>query len=265
MTWSMDDLKLFQQQQETKEIVLNNLMWKYFDIGNVESDFAIVFLHGTTGSKEIFWIQMQSLMSKYRVISLDLPPIIGVDKLSEGIYEILHRCGIRKIFLVGTSFGGYLAQYYSLKYKEMIQKLVLSNTFITTHLYNQKYRKLLMIEKLIPTFLIRRFMRKGLLSIEHEQTRDYLLIQLEQHLTKKILISRLKSFITKEVIRKAPIDQILIIETVEDPLVPKQLQDELREAYPKALVKKFGKEANHFPYLTMSDDYTQILIEFLKS
>lgn len=265
MSWSMEDLKSFQQQHKTIEVVINNMKWRYYDIGDVGSDFAIVFLHGTTGSEEIFWIQMQSLMSTYRIISFGLPPIIGVDKLSLGIYEILNHCGIKKIVLVGTSFGGYLAQYFSFKYKEMVNKLVLSNTFITTHLYNQKYKKLLMIEKLIPTFLLKRFMRKGLLSIDHDQTREYLLIQLEQHLKKKILISRLKSFITKEVINKAPIDQVLIIETVEDPLVPKQLQDELREAYPQASVKKFEKKADHFPYLTTGDDYTQILIEFLQS
>ncbi|MFX0125146.1 MAG: alpha/beta fold hydrolase, partial [Candidatus Hodarchaeota archaeon] len=185
MSWSMDDLKLFQQQHETKEIILNGVKWKYYDLGNLESDFALVFLHGTIGSKEIFWIQMQSLMKIYRIVSFDLPPIVGVDKLSLGIYEILDKCGIKKILLLGTSFGGYLAQYYSFKYKEMVQKLVLSNTFITTHLYNQKYRKLLRIENVIPTFLIKRFMRRGLLSIEHDQTRDYLLVQLEQHLTKK--------------------------------------------------------------------------------
>ena len=149
---------------------------------------------------------MQSLMGSYRIISFNLPPIIGVDALSRGIHEILDKLNVRNIILVGTSFGGYLAQFFSSEYKEMVQKLVLSNTFITTHLYKQKYKKLLKIEKFIPTFLIKRFMRKGLLSIEHDPTRDYLLVQLEQHLSKKVLMARFKSFIRKEVINKAPIE-----------------------------------------------------------
>lgn len=204
-------------------------------------------------------------MNKFRIVSFNLPPIIGVNELSQGVHEILNRLKIKRIVLVGTSFGGYLAQFFSFKYQEMVQKLVLSNTFITTHLYNQKYKRLLTIEKLIPTFLIKRIMKRSLLSIEHAQTQEYLLIQFEHHLSKKTLMARLKSFITNEVLNKAPIDHILIIETSDDPLVPKKLQDELKEAYPKASVKTFEKEANHFPYLTKGDEYTQILMKFIQS
>ncbi|UCG01262.1 MAG: alpha/beta hydrolase [Candidatus Heimdallarchaeota archaeon] len=261
----MEELKSFREQNHTTETILDKINWKYYDIGNMGSDIAIVFLHGTIGNEEIFWIQMESLMSTYRIISFDLPPIIGVDALSQGIYEILSKFNVKRIVLIGTSFGGYLAQFFSFKYKEMVQKLVLSNTFKTTHLYNQKYKRLLMLEKLIPTFLIKRFMRKGLLSLEHERTRDYLLSQLKHQLTKKTLMARLKSFITDVELNNAPIDQVLIIETIKDPLVPEQLQDELKKAYPEASVKTFGKEANHFPYLTMGDDYTRTLIDFLEN
>lgn len=261
----MEDLKSFQQQHETVEIVRNNVKWIFYDLGNKESDFAVVFLHGTTGSEGIFWIPMQSLMNKFRIVSFNLPPIIGVNELSKGIHEILDRLQIKRIVLIGTSFGGYLAQFFSFKYQEMVQKLVLSNTFITTHLYNQKYKRLLKTEKLIPTFLLKRIMKRSLFSIEHSSTQEYLLFQLEHHLTKKTLMARLKSFITSEVLIEASIDHILIIETTDDPLVPKQLQDELKKAYPKASLKTFEKEANHFPYLTRGDEYTQILLKFIQS
>ncbi|MFX0064145.1 MAG: alpha/beta fold hydrolase [Candidatus Hermodarchaeota archaeon] len=265
MDWSMDDLEKFRDQQTSKEIILNSISWKYYDTGTHVSEFAIVFLHGTTGSKEIFWLQISSLMNKYRVISFDLPPIVGVEKLAEGIHKILIRIGIKKILLLGTSFGGYLAQFFCSKYSEMIDKLVLSNTFITTHVYYQKYRKLLLIEKLIPVILIKRIMKKGLLTIVHNQTREYLIDQLERNLTKKILMARLKSFVTDKVISKPPIEQVLIIETINDPLVPKQLQDELKKTYPQATVKTLREEANHFPYLIISNEYNQILTDFLKN
>ncbi|MFW9904746.1 MAG: alpha/beta fold hydrolase [Candidatus Thorarchaeota archaeon] len=261
----MENLESFQQQHKTNEVIINNVKWVYYDLGDAESEFAVVFLHGTTGSEEIFWIQIQSLLVSYRIVSFNLPPIIGVNDLSRGIHEILYRLNIKKIVMVGTSFGGYLAQSFSFKYKEMVHKLVLSNTFITTQLYNQKYKKLLMIEKIIPTFLLKRIMKKSLLSIKHIPTQEYLLFQLEHYLSKKTLIARLKSFITNEVLKEAPIDHILIIETLDDPLVPKQLQDELKRAYPEASVKIFEKEANHFPYLTKSDEYTQILMKFIQS
>ncbi len=265
MEWTIDDLKTFRTQQKGMEIKINNSTWKYYDMGDEKSEFAIVFLHGTTGSREIFWLQMRFLMSTFRVISLDIPPIRGIENLSQGIYEILDGIGVKKVVLVGTSFGGYLAQFFTSKY-EMVEKLVLSNTFITTHLYHQRYKRLLSFEKLIPFFLIKRIMKKSLQTIEHDQTRKYLLAQLNHHISKTTLMARLKSFVTDEVLEKAPLDpknQILIIETIEDPLVPRQLQEELKKTYPQATVKEFNKEANHFPYLTMSDDYSQILNDFL--
>lgn len=261
----MDELEKFREQQTSREIMLNNTSWKYYDTGAHESEFAIVFLHGTTGSKEIFWLQIRSLMNKYRVISFDLPPIVGVEKLAEGIYETLAEIGVKKILLLGTSFGGYLAQFFCSKYSEMVDKLVLSNTFITTHIYYQKYRKLLLIQKLIPVFLIKRIMKKGLLTIVHNQTREYLIDQLERNMTKKVLIARLKSFVTDKIISKPPIEQVQIIETINDPLVPKQLQEDLKNAYPQAIVKTLREEANHFPYLIISKEYTQILTEYLKN
>ncbi len=265
MDWTIADLISFRDRFNPKEITINNTRWQYYDIGNKNSELTIVFLHGTTGSMEIFWLQMKALLNDYRILSLDIPLITGVEKIIIDIHEILTMHGIGDICLVGTSFGGYLAQKFSVKYGNMVKKLVLSNTFITTNLYHQKYKKILRIERLIPSFVIRRFMKRGLLTITHPSTRDYLVDQLQNNLSKKTLLARLKSFITEEVIVSASIDQVLIAETIKDPLVPHQLQENLKRAYPQAKVKTFQKEANHFPYLTTSDEYNNMLFDFLKS
>ncbi|MHA2075811.1 MAG: hypothetical protein ACW97X_14415, partial [Candidatus Hodarchaeales archaeon] len=98
--------------------------------------------------------------------------------------------------------GGYLAQIFCEMHGSLISKLLLSNTFITTKLYSQKYKRILMIERLIPTFVLKKVMKKGLASIKHKSTREYLIDQLYNELTKKILITRLKSFITDEKLKR---------------------------------------------------------------
>ncbi len=60
-------------------------------------------------------------------------------------------------------------------------------------------------------------------------------------------------------------DSLLIIETQNDPLIPKSLQQDLRRIYTNAKVHTFDEEANHFPYLTKSEEYTKILLKFLHS
>ncbi len=266
MDWTMNDLLKFRSNHQAKIITHDNLDWQYYDIGNKHSDITLVFLHGTTGSKEIFWLQMKALENSYRILSFDLPAIIGVDKLAKGIFQILRKNNITNdMIIIGTSFGGFLAQEFCSTYENAVTKLILSNTFINTEYYYQKYKKLLLTQKLIPTFALKRFMKKGLLTITHDQTREYLLEQLEHNLSKKTLMSRLKSFTTdKTLVNRSNLPHILIIETIDDPLVPEELQDTLKRSYPSAIVKTFEKEANHFPYLTRSSEYNQSLSNFIR-
>lgn len=266
MDWTMNDLLIFRSNHQAKIFTHENIDWQYYDIGNKRSDITLVFLHGTTGSKDIFWLQIKAFENSYRILSFDLPAIIGVDKLSKCIFQILKKNDItNNIIIIGTSFGGFLAQEFCSIYENAVTKLILSNTFVNTEYYYQKYRELLLIEKLIPTFALKRFMKKGLLTITHNQTREYLLEQLRNNLSKKTLMSRLKSFTTdRTLVNRSNLQQILIIETIDDPLVPEELQDTLKRAYPSAIVKTFDKEANHFPYLTRSTEYTQSLSNFIK-
>jgi pimeloyl-ACP methyl ester carboxylesterase len=83
-------------------------------------------------------------------------------------------------------------------------------------------------------------------------------------MSKKTLMACYKSFIVNSSIDKALINKILIIETEEDPLVPLQLQIELKNSYPNAKVVTLSKDDNHFPYLTRSNEYNRILIDFLE-
>lgn len=264
MDWTIDDLIAFRENYSPSNVLINNVSWYFYDIGDPKSDQTVVFLHGTTGSKEIFWLQMKALVKEFRIISFDLPPIIGASNLIQGIYKILIDNDVTNIFLVGTSFGGFLAQKFCSFYGSMVSKLVLSNTFITTRVYYQKYDKLLTIERFIPTFILKKAMKRNFLSIDHDSTCEYLIDQLQNHLNKKTLITRLKSFINEEILTPVSIDEVLIVETTNDPLVPKQLQDDLKQAYPNAQIKTFKEEANNFPYLTTSGEYTKLLSEFLK-
>ena len=113
---------------QQKEIILNH-SWYYIDTGQTKKRMTIVFIHGTTGSAEIFWQQIQTLSSDYRVISITIPAIIGIEKLCKGLLELFHRIDISEMVLLGTSFGGYVSQAFAPNNQEMIKGLILGNTF----------------------------------------------------------------------------------------------------------------------------------------
>ena len=81
MTWTERDLKDFRKKNPINSCNINGVNWKYHDVGAKESNFALIFIHGTIGSAEIFWQQMITLHNAYRMISLTIPPIIGLDKI----------------------------------------------------------------------------------------------------------------------------------------------------------------------------------------
>ena len=61
MDWTIDDLIAFREQFSSKKTLIDDISWHYYDSGNLKSDLAIVFLHGTVGSKDVFWFPINAL------------------------------------------------------------------------------------------------------------------------------------------------------------------------------------------------------------
>jgi pimeloyl-ACP methyl ester carboxylesterase len=263
MTWTLQQLSDFKEQYPLRKENVNQVMISYYDINESNLTDTIIFLHGTTGSAEIFWLQLNELKKHFRVISVDIPSIDNIFEISKILRIFMKKRGVTTIFLLGTSYGGYLAQAFCSLYPTMIKGVILANTFHNTDYYNEKYNKLIKIQRFIPTFILKSIMKNSLKTIEHAMTRNYLLQQLQFNLNKKTLIARLKGFINNLQLEKTQIDNMLILETIEDPLVPPILQEALKNTYSNAKVHTFEKQANHFPYLTRSKQYNQVLIDFL--
>ncbi|MHA1945005.1 MAG: alpha/beta fold hydrolase [Candidatus Hodarchaeales archaeon] len=265
MEWTTNQLESFRNSYPKTRMQISSIIWMFYDINESQSNRTILFIHGTTGSSEIFWLQLKTLKENFRVISVDIPSIPDIFEISNSLHSLLKKLEINSVSLVGTSYGGYLAQAYASLYPDMISNLVLSNTFITTEIYNQKYKLLLDFQRLIPTFILKFIMKKSLNSIKHEPTRKYLINQLRSSLEKKVLLARLRGFINDYSMEKVSVDSVFIIETKNDPLIPFSLQKDLRQVYSEAEVHTFEEDTNHFPYLTQSEVYNRILLKILNS
>jgi len=64
------------------------------------------------GTYDVWWQQIMEFEKDYKVISYTLPEKINtLKKTSEGILKILKKEGVDKFYVVGSSMGGYVAQY----------------------------------------------------------------------------------------------------------------------------------------------------------
>ncbi len=243
---------------------------EWIDSG-VSSEKALVLLHGTVGSPEVFWPQILALGEKYRVISLEAPPTTNVSRLSSIFYEVLKSIGVEECIFTGTSYGGYMAQWFAQAHEEMVIGLVLGNTFHDNKFLIDQHPRIGRILPLLPSFAVKRVVTKGIQrDLETFKDRSefvaYMKWQL-QHLAAKKVKSRL--IVVLKSVDHPPTPKFdlptLIILTEEDPLIPKEAQEELKRAYSRAKIETFPKNAGHFPYLTWPDRYTSILDSFLSS
>lgn len=79
---------------------------------------AIVLLHGYLESSEIFNDFEKKLASGFRIISIDLPghglsditeETHSMESLATAINQLIKSLGIKKVFMIGHSLGGYVA------------------------------------------------------------------------------------------------------------------------------------------------------------
>jgi pimeloyl-ACP methyl ester carboxylesterase len=174
--------------------------------------------------------------------------------------------------VVGSSLGGYFAQYLVSKNPEMIKSAVFANTFPPNDLIAEKTRKIGKILPLLPEWAVMLYLRQSAVTSIYpaagnsEIVLAYMLEQSRGMMSKKQFMARYRCVLD---FFEPPVSQaagmpVLIIEADNDPLVEETLREMLKATYPSTPSKTLHS-AGHFPYLNQPQEYVQILLEFLEN
>jgi maspardin len=262
-------LQDFRINNPPAQIDLADVRWEYLLLGQGEQ--TSLFLHGMSGAYDIWWLQIEALKDRYRLLTVTYPPVNSLDELSQGIIAILDREGIDSVNLVGSSLGGYLAQYLIATDPDRVGKAVFANTFPPNDLIAHRYRLVTPLLPYLPVSLIMAVVRINInmdlypASGYSELVKAYLLEQSYGRMTKAQFVSRYRCVVEDF----PPPDlgavsiPVMIIESDNDPLLDKTLRSMLRQTYPSAEIITFSG-AGHFPYLNMAEEYTSLLHEFFQ-
>jgi pimeloyl-ACP methyl ester carboxylesterase len=261
-----ESLRLF-RDEPIKTLNFKNQNWTYFVAG--QSDTTILFLHGMGGSYDIWWQQLNHFRKNYKVLSLSYPSVKSLNELSEGIFAILEKEKIQKVVVVGSSLGGYLAQYLAVHHPEKMIKVSLGNTFAPNTENKAKNETLVKVMQWLPEWLVIKTIRakynKEVIPAanNHPVTDAFLNELLGTEVTREIFTNRYYCVVdtfTAIIDSKIPLQ---IIETSNDPLVSKNLREALKANYPQAKVINLGN-IGHFGYLNEPEKYNMVLEEFVK-
>lgn len=98
----------------------------------VEGDGPLlVSLPGLDGTGDLFYKQTPSLAARYRVALITLPDDLNstYNDIADGVAGIIRELGDQRAVVVGESFGGTVALWFALLHPDLVDRLVIVNSF----------------------------------------------------------------------------------------------------------------------------------------
>jgi pimeloyl-ACP methyl ester carboxylesterase len=95
------------------------------------SGSLLVFIAGMDGTGELFYRQAPALACSYRVVTYRQRENgrFTYDDLAEDLAAVIRNAGESRATVVGESFGGTIAMHFAIRFPEMVERLVVVNSF----------------------------------------------------------------------------------------------------------------------------------------
>lgn len=249
-----------------QRVSLNGREWGVVELAG--DGPCLLLIPGTLGRADIFWQQMTALEGRARILSVSYPDSGGVAEWADDLVALLDQRGIAKTAVLGSSLGGYLAQYIAAVHPDRVTRLIAANTLYDTAPAKQSPPYVSDLDA-APIDELRVGFGRGLnaWADSHPDQREMielLLAEVGGRIPEAELRSRLKGIKNAPTLPpvKVASDNIVTIEGADDPLIPPFMREEVRAALQPVVSYRF-ESGGHFPYTVRPDHYTAILEEQL--
>lgn len=240
---------------------LNGRDWGVRDIGSGPDLFLIP---GTLGRGDIFWNQIEALSDRLRIVTVSYPDTGGVADWAQDMVTLMDRLKIDAACVLGSSLGGYVAQYIAGHHPERMSGLVAANTLHSVIGLSERMPYALDLAA-APINDLRAGFSTGLgaWADAHPDQRelvDLLLGESGGRILEAELRARLSALKHGPELppAKLPADRIITIEADDDPLIPQQMRQAVRDRLMPSVAYRF-LHGGHFPYVARSAYYTALL------
>jgi len=229
---------------------------------------ALVLLPGTLGRADIFWQQITALADDARILSLSYPASGGVADWAKDIADLLVAEEMTGATVLGSSLGGYVAQYLTATYPDLCGGLVAANTLPDASIVQAIPPYALDLSS-VPIETLREGFLGGLqgwLAPDHPYAdlAKLLFTEVEGRIPGPELRARLLALKTAPELpaHRLPNDRVFTVQSEDDHLIAPPVRAALRAVLQPVRAFCFSA-ASHFPYVTRAKDYTALLRETL--
>ena len=251
----------FAETHPETRVTLNGREWGYIDAG---SGPVLILIPGTLGRCDIFWQQIAALKDRLRIVATTYPATGGVREWADDLEALMDHLGIEKATVLGSSLGGYMAQYLAGHAPERVERLVAANTLHSVEGMDQRMPYALDLRN-APIEDLRAGFGNGLgqwkeTHPDQADLVDLLLMEVGGRIPEEELRSRLLALKEGPELPEPgiPVERIFTIEADDDPLIPPEMRRAVRARLKPAAAYRFTS-GGHFPYVARPDDYTALL------
>lgn len=225
---------------------------------------ALLLIPGTLGRGDIFWQQIDALSDRLRIVAISYPQTGGVADWSADLLALLDRLDIGEASVLGSSLGGYLAQFLAGKAPERVTRLFAANTLHTATGIAERPPYSLDLDS-VPIEGLRAGFAQGLnaWAESHPDQVDLVALlmgEVNGRILEPELRTRLKALKSAPELPPLdlPLERVFTIEADDDPLIPAEMRAAVRERLSPVVAYRF-LSGGHFPYVARPADYTAML------
>lgn len=239
--------------------------WEYLDLGEGPT---VLFLHGMAGGYDIWFRQLLAMSDHQRVVAVTYPPVATLEELTRQLIGLLDSLEVAKVNVVGSSLGGYIAQFLVANYPGRIVRAVFANTFPPNTQIALEHAEPFEAVKAMPAEDVMSRLRENAdanivpAAGGSALVRAYLLDQAAGRMSKAQFVARYACVLDTFAPPDTRAKPLMLIEATNDPLVSPVLRGLLTEAYPESKKVSLG-DVGHFPYLNEGARYTGLIQDFL--
>lgn len=239
-------------------------IWPYIDTGGKGP--ALILLPGSVGTCEMFFKQLRALGGTFRLIAVSYPAEPNPERLADGLAGLMDHLKLDRTSVLGSSFGGYWAQFFALRYPDRVEHLFLGNIFVTP---NELFSNPLFDPDWIAKTSAAELQAFWLQRVKQAPDSELKSIQLDM-LSGRQSADNLKARFVG--VAQAtlcpplplPASHITIIDCEDDPIIPPQSRQAVRDRYPGANIRTLSS-GGHYPHILNPSAYDAIITERLSS
>ncbi len=249
-----------------RPVVINGRSWGVIDTGGARP--VLLMLPGTLGRADVFWRAIEAIKDRARVIAVSYPGSGGIPEWAGDLAALFEMSGVAKAFILGSSLGGYTAQYFVAVHPERAEGLIAANTLHTVADVASRPPYSADLDH-GPFEAIRSGFEQGLkgwkaASPEHSDLVDLLLGEVTGRIPEPELRARLNALKRGPELPPVtlPRERIATVECADDPLIPQSMREAVRARLKPSVAYRF-ETGGHYPYILRPALYAALIEEQL--